>query len=111
MSEEPRLTEGRYYIIGDAGSFYGDYKGEPTDGFESPESALEWAKGRGSEGDLYPDILDDLADGVSAQIVEGGQYNKAMDLWDEWDDAGGDMDDWPEVEVHNYAEDLGLVKE
>ena len=41
-------------------------------------------------------------------IVLGAEVNSADAAWQAWADAGGDGS-YPEVEVRNYAVDLGLV--
>jgi len=41
-------------------------------------------------------------------IVLGSEVNAANAAWQEWADAGGGGS-YPEVEVHNFAIDLGLV--
>jgi hypothetical protein len=50
----------------------------------------------------------DFSDGVTSVIVLGSEVNAANAAWQAWADAGG-SGPYPEVEVHNYAVDLGLV--
>lgn len=51
-----------------------------------------------------------LSDGVTSAIVLGREVNAANEAWERWADAGG-RERYPEVDVHNYAVDLGLVTE
>ncbi len=46
---------------------------------------------------------------MTSFIVLGTEVNAANAAWQEWADAGGDGP-YPEVEVHNYAVDRGLVR-
>ena len=95
----------RYYVMSDAGSLYFD--GGHAGGFETPAAAAEWARSQtlwayGSELDF--------SDGVTSVIVLGSEVNAANAAWQAWADSGGQTS-YPEVEVHNYAIDLGLVAE
>jgi hypothetical protein len=90
-------------VISDAGSVYFD--DEHADGFETAESAAEWARTQtlwayGSELDF--------SDGVTSVIVLGAEVNAANAAWQEWADDEGDAP-YPEVAVRNYAVALGLV--
>jgi hypothetical protein len=89
--------------MSDAGRFYFD-DGHP-DGFETAAAAAEWARAQtlwayGSELDF--------SDGVTSVIVLGIEVNAANAAWQAWADPGG-SGPYPEVDVHNYAADLGLV--
>jgi hypothetical protein len=64
-----RLEPGRYYLLGDAGSFYFDPAGD-NDGFESPEAAVEWARTQ----EIWPELTRDLREGV-APVVLGSEWN------------------------------------
>ena len=97
------LRPDRYYVLSDAGSLYFD--DEHDDGFETPSAAAEWARSQtlwayGSELDF--------SDGVTSVIVLGSELNAANAAWQAWADAGGDGP-YPDVEVRNYAVELGLV--
>jgi hypothetical protein len=94
------LQPDRYYLLGDAGSFFFDPAGD-NDGFESPEAAAEWARTQ----TIWPDL--DLAGGYTVQIVVGSEFNANQAAWEAWE--GGDFPDAPPV--HNYARDLGLVRD
>jgi hypothetical protein len=93
------LQPDRYYLLGDAGSFF--FELGDNDGFESPEAAAEWARTQTT----WPDL--DLSDGYAVAIVLGSEFNANQAAWDAW--GGGEFPDAPRV--HNYARDLGLVRE
>jgi hypothetical protein len=97
------LRPDRFYVMSDAGSLYWD-ETCPA-GFETPEAAAEWA--RGQTRWAYGAELD-FSDGATSVIVLGGEVNAANAAWQAWADAGGSAP-YPEVEVRNYASDLGLV--
>jgi hypothetical protein len=59
----------RYYLLGDAGSFFFGPAGD-NDGFESPEAAAAWARTQ----PVWPDL--DLSDGYSVQIVIGASSTR-----------------------------------
>ena len=63
------LRPDRYYLLGDAGSFFFEPAGD-NDGFESPEAAAEWARTQ----TVWPDLAQDLRDGVAA-VVLGAEWN------------------------------------
>jgi hypothetical protein len=50
----------------------------------------------------------DFSDDVTSCIVLGSEVNAANEAWQAWADAGGRRP-YPDVEVRNYAVDLGLV--
>jgi hypothetical protein len=89
--------------MSDAGSLYFD--DEHADGFETSAAAAEWARSQTLW--LYGSELD-FADGVTSVIVLGSEVNVANAAWQAWADAGG-RGPYPDVEVRNYAVDLGLV--
>ena len=97
------LRRDRFYVMSDAGSFYLD--DEHPDGFETASAAAEWARGQ-SLWEYGAEL--DFSDGMTSFIVLGTEVNAANAAWQAWADAGGDGP-YPEVEVHNYAVDLGLV--
>jgi hypothetical protein len=97
------LRPDRFYVMSDAGSVYFD--DAHADGFESPEGAAAWA--RSQKLWRYGSELD-FSDGVTSVIVLGGEVNAVNAAWQAWADAGGTAP-YPEVAVHNYAVDLGLV--
>jgi len=99
------LRPDRFYVMSDAGSFYLD--DEHPDGFETAAAAAEWARGQSLW--KYGAELD-FSDGMTSFIVLGSEVNAANAAWQAWADAGGGGP-YPEVEVHNYAIDLGLVTE
>jgi hypothetical protein len=94
------LRPDRYYLLGDAGSFFFDPGGD-NEGFESPEAAAEWAKTQ----TIWPEL--DLSDGHAVAIVLGSEFNANQAAWEAWE--GGEFPDAPRV--HNYARDLGIVRE
>jgi hypothetical protein len=69
--------------------------------FGSPEAAAEWARTQ----TVWPEL--DLSDGYSVAIVLGSEFNANQAAWEAWE--GGEFPDAPPV--HNYARDLGLVRE
>jgi hypothetical protein len=88
--------------MSDAGSVYFD--DGHADGFEAPPAAAEWARSQtlwtyGSELDF--------SDGVTSCIVLGREVNAANEAWEQW--AEDTSQPYPEVRVHNYALNLGLV--
>jgi hypothetical protein len=108
----PRLRPERYYLIDDAGSFFFDPAGG-NDGFESPEAAVAWARSQ----DVYRYDEDiDLSDPMVTSIAKGSEFNANAEAVERLLDEGRlDISDpesgWSEVPgVHNYAEDLGLVR-
>ena len=103
MPDPDALRPDRFYVMSDAGSFYSDET--CPDGFPTPEAAAEWARTQTHWG--YGAELD-FSDGVTSCIVLGAEVNAANAALQEWADAGGDGP-YPEVEVRNYAVDLGLV--
>ncbi len=52
----------------------------------------------------------DFSDGVTSVIVLGIEVNAANGAWQAWADAGGGRP-YPDVEVRNFAVELGLVTE
>ena len=94
------LQPDRYYLLGDAGSFFFEPTGD-NEGFASPGAAAEWARTQ----TVWPDL--DLSDGYAVAIVLGSEFNANQAAWDSWE--GGEFPDAPAV--HNYARDLGLVRE
>jgi len=97
------LRPDRFYVMSDAGSLYFD--DEHADGFETAAAAAEWARGQ-SLWEYGAEL--DFSDGMTSFIVLGSEVNAANAAWQAWADAGGGGP-YPEVEVHNYAIDLGLV--
>jgi hypothetical protein len=83
-----------------AGSFFFDPAGD-NDVFGSPEAAAEWARTQ----TVWPEL--DLSDGYSVAIVLGSEFSANQAAWEAWE--GGEFPDAPPV--HNYARDLGLVRE
>jgi hypothetical protein len=55
------LQPDRYYLLGDAGSFFFDPAGD-NEGFGSPEAGVEWARTQ----TVWPDLGRDLRDGAAA---------------------------------------------
>jgi hypothetical protein len=102
----PQLQPDRYYLLGNAGSFYFNPDGD-NEAFESPEAALEWAKTQ-TVWQYGSDL--DFSDGLTTIIVLGSDYNANLAAWDRWAQKGGEGP-YPGVPVHNYAVDLGLVTE
>src|SRR5205823_6597217 len=100
MERAADLEPDRYYLLSDAGSFFFDPVGD-NDGFESPEAAAEWARTQ----NVWPDL--DLSDGYAVAIVLGSEFNANQAAWEAWE--GGEFPDAPPV--HNYARELGLVRE
>jgi len=49
----------------------------------------------------------DFSDGVTSAIVLGREVNAANDAWQRW--AEDTSQPYPEVHVHDYAINLGLV--
>jgi hypothetical protein len=97
------LQPDRYYLLGDAGSFYFDLGGD-NEGFESPEAAAEWARTQ-TVWDYGAEL--DFSDGLATTIVLGSEYNASQAAWEAWDGEG----DWPDVPgVRNFAEELGLAR-
>jgi hypothetical protein len=96
----PELQHDRYYLLSDAGSFFFEPAGD-NDGFESPRAAAEWARTQ----TIWPEL--DLSDGYAVAIVLGSEFNANQAAWDAWE--GGEFPDAPGV--HNYARDLGLVRD
>ena len=95
---KPAFRADRYHVISDGGSVYFD--DACPDGFETPEAAAEWARTQ----TIWPDLIHDLADGMSAIIALGADLNANAAAWEQWDDRG----DWPDAPpVHNFARDLG----
>lgn len=74
------------------------------DGFETPEAAADLARNQTHWG--YGVELD-FSDGVTSAIVLGREVNAANEAWARW--AEDTSQPYPEVRVHNYAIDLGLV--
>ena len=99
------LRPDRFHVMSDAGSLYFD--DEHADGFETAAAAAEWARGQ-SLWEYGAEL--DFSDGMTSFIVLGSAVNAANAAWQVWADAGGGGS-YPEVEVHNYAVDLGLVTE
>jgi hypothetical protein len=66
---DAQLQPGRYYLLGDASSFFFGPAGD-NDGFESPEAAAAWARTQ----PVWPDL--DLSDGYSVQIVIGASSTR-----------------------------------
>jgi hypothetical protein len=103
VPDQHALRPDRFYVIGDAGSFYEDET--CADGFETPEAAAEWSRTQtlwqyGAELDF--------SDGMTSMIVSGSDLIANEAAWDQWHGEG----DWPKVPpVHNWAIDLGLVTE
>jgi hypothetical protein len=64
-----KLHPDRYYLLGDAGSFFFEPAGD-NDGFGSPEAAIEWARTQ----TVWPDLGRDLRDGAAA-VVLGAEWN------------------------------------
>jgi hypothetical protein len=89
--------------MSDAGSFYLD--DSHPEGFQTAAAAAGWA--RTQTRWAYGSELD-FSDGVTSVIVLGSEVNVANAAWQAWADAGG-SGPYPEVEVRNYAADLGLV--
>ena len=97
------LRPDRFYVIGDAGSFYEDET--CPDGFETPEAAAEWST-RQTTWEYGAEL--DFSDGMTSMIVKGSDLIANEAAWEEWDGEG----EWPDAPaVHNYAVDLGLVTE
>jgi hypothetical protein len=104
--ETGALRPDRYYLLGDAGSFFFDPAGD-NDGFESPRAAAEWARTQTT----WPDLPDLLADGMSAAIVLGGEWNANRAAQEEAEAAGfpeGWLDRLPAV--RNLAPRRGLPR-
>ena len=104
MPDPDALRPDRFYVIGDAGSFYEDET--CPDGFETPEAAADWARTQTHWG--YGAELD-FSDGVTSAIVLGREVNAANEAWERW--AEDTSQPYPDVRVHNHAIDLGLVAE
>ena len=96
------LKPDRFYVMSDAGSLYFD--DAHADGFETPAAAAKWATAQTLWA--YGCELD-FSDGVTSVIVLGGEVNEANAAWQAWADMGG-SGPYSEVEVHNYAIELGL---
>jgi len=62
------LQPDRYYLLGDAGSFFFDPAGD-NEGFGSPEAAAEWARTQ----TVWPELTRDLREGVAA-VVLGSEW-------------------------------------
>jgi hypothetical protein len=81
------LRPDRYYLLGDAGSFFFDPAGD-NDGFESPAAAAEWARTQ----TIWPDLAQDLRDGIAAVVLgaemerepgcAGGSVGALPRLWE-----------------------------
>ena len=63
-----QLQPDRYYLLGDAGSFFFDPGGD-NDGFESPEAATEWARTQ----TVWPDLARDLDSCSMRALAFSGQ--------------------------------------
>lgn len=92
------LEQDRYHLLSDAGSFFFDPAGD-NDGFGSPEAAAEWA----STQAFWPDLAQDLRDGVAA-VVLGAEWN-ANQAAQEAAEAAGFPEGWLEMlpRVRNLA--------
>jgi len=104
MPDPDALRPDRFYVIGDAGSFYEDET--CPDGFETPVAAADWARTQTHWG--YGAELD-FSDGVTSAIVLGRDVNAANEAWEQW--AEDTSQPYLEVRVHNHAIELGLVTE
>jgi hypothetical protein len=102
---EGPLRPDRYYLLGDAGSFFFEPGGD-NDGFESPEAAAEWARTQR----IWPDLARDLRDGVAA-VVLGAEWN-ANQAAQEAAEAAGFPEGWLErlPPVRNFARRRGLPR-
>jgi hypothetical protein len=96
--EAGQLQPDRYYLVGDAGSFFFDPAGD-NDGFESPQAAVDWARTQTT----WPDLARDLRDGVAA-VVLGAEWN-ANEEAQEDSEAAGFPEGWLErlPRVRNFA--------
>jgi len=92
------LEQDRYHLLSDAGSFFFDPAGD-NDGFGSPEAAAELA----STQAFWPDLAQDLRDGVAA-VVLGAEWN-ANQAAQEAAEAAGFPEGWLEMlpRVRNLA--------
>jgi hypothetical protein len=92
------LRSDRYYLLGDAGSFFFEPAGD-NEGFESPEAAAEWVRTQ----TIWPDLAQDLRDGIAA-IVLGAEWN-ANQASQENAEAAGFPEGWLErlPRVRNFA--------
>jgi hypothetical protein len=92
------LRSDRYYLLGDAGSFFFEPAGD-NDGFESPGAAAGWARRQ----TVWPDLAQDLRDGVAA-VVLGAEWN-ANQAAQEAAEAEGFPEGWLErlPRVRNFA--------
>jgi hypothetical protein len=92
------LRSDRYYLLGDAGSFFFDPAGD-NDGFESAEAAAEWA---GTQA-IWPELTRDLREGVAA-VVLGAEWNANQEA-QEAAEAAGFPEGWLErlPPVRNFA--------
>jgi len=100
MTEQ--LDPSKYYIVGDAGSFF--FEGD-NDGFDTPLEAELWARAQ----DTWPELPEYLSDGMSAAIVRGDQMNESEEYWGRTEAFGAEAFAGAPA-VHNFAEDLGLVE-
>ena len=96
MERAADLQPDRYYLLGDAGSFFFEPAGD-NEGFESPEAAAEWARTQ----TIWPEL--DLSDGYAVAIVLGSEFNANQAAWEAWE--GGEFPDAPRV--HNYGASKG----
>lgn len=102
MLDPDALRPDRFYVIGDAGSFFEDET--CPDGFETPEAAAVWARTQ-THWEYGAEL--DFSDRVTSAIVLGREVNAANEAWERW--AEDTTQPYPEVRVRNYAVDLGLV--
>jgi len=103
MPDEHALRPERFYVVGDAGSFYEDES--CPDGFETPQAAAEWARTQTTWA--YGSDLD-FSDGVTSIIALGADLIANEAAWEAWDGKSK----YPEgVGVRNHAIGLGLVTE
>jgi hypothetical protein len=99
------LEPDRYYLLGDAGSFFFE-PADDNDGFATPEAAAEWARTQ----TVWPDLGRDLDEGVAA-VVLGSEWN-ANQAAQEAAEATGFPEGWLErlPPVCNFARRPGLPR-
>ncbi len=99
------LQPDRYYLLGDAGSFFFDPAGD-NEGFGSPEAAAEWARTQ----TVWPELTRDLREGVAA-VVLGSEW-AANQAAQEAAEAAGFPEGWLErlPPVRNLARRRGLPR-
>ena len=99
------LQPDRYYLLGDAGSFFFDPAGD-NEGFGSPEAAAEWARTQ----TVWPELTRDLREGVAA-VVLGSEW-AANQAAQEAAEAAGFPEGWLGrlPPVRNFARRRGLPR-